>query len=32
MGKEQKKLANIFRLLKKMIDENEENKKEIYKE
>ena len=32
MGKEQKKLANIFRLLKKMIDESEEYKKEIYNE
>ena len=32
MGKEQKKIANIFRLLKKMIDENEEYKKEIINE
>ncbi|MEE9379239.1 MAG: pyruvate formate lyase family protein [Candidatus Lokiarchaeia archaeon] len=32
MGKEQKKLANIFRLFKKIIDENEEYKKEIYNE
>ena len=30
MGKEQKKIANIFRLLKKMIDENEDYKLEIY--
>ena len=32
MGKQQKKLANIFRLFIKMIDENGEYKKEIYNE